>query len=326
MNCLGCYKENINGYCLPCRKKLFGGKRVSYLLSFAAPEGEYLKNYQDQIKRLSISGVQLKYSLSLNENTLQLAEYHGQYILKPVPPSLIAFPHLAPENEHLTMQLAAQVFKIPTAANALIYYEGMKPAYLTRRFDIKPDGTKYQQEDFAQLSGRAKESHGVTYKYDATYEDIAHLIKKYVAAYMPTLELFFRIVLFNYLLSNGDAHIKNFSLIRTENGDYTLTPAYDLMSTVIHTPNESDTALDLFSEDTTTPFYQKYGYLGKSHFLAFANRIGLIENRAKRILQEMLTQSNAVEQMVNKSFLSEEIKTIYFRKYQDKLKRFQHDD
>ena len=65
MKCEGCYKENVEGYCLQCRKKLFDGKRIPAILSFKAPQSENLQQYQAQTKQLSISGVQLKYSLSL---------------------------------------------------------------------------------------------------------------------------------------------------------------------------------------------------------------------------------------------------------------------
>jgi len=80
MNCLGCYKEGVRGYCLNCRKKLFDRKRVSPILPFAATDGAHIKTFHEQVKRLSISGVQLKYSLRLHENVLQLAEKNGQYI------------------------------------------------------------------------------------------------------------------------------------------------------------------------------------------------------------------------------------------------------
>ena len=203
MRCSGCYKENIEGYCLNCRKKLFDGKRVPDILSFKAPQNENLQEYQEQTKRLSISGVQLKYSLRLDDKSLSMTDKGGQYILKPIPPSVIAYPDHAPENEHLTMQIAEQVYKIDTAANVLIYFEDSQPAYLTRRFDVKADGSKYLQEDFAQLSGKQKKTHGENYKYNGTYEDIGLLIKKYVAASYPAMEVFFRNVFFNYLFSNS---------------------------------------------------------------------------------------------------------------------------
>jgi serine/threonine-protein kinase HipA len=103
------------------------------------------------------------------------------------------------------------------------------------------------------------------------------------------LENLFRLVLFNYLLSNGDAHLKNFSLIQTDAGDYGLAPAYDLMSTIIHMPAETDAALDLYQGDHSSPFYSKYGYPGQPEFRVLADKFGLVPKRAERILSYMLT-------------------------------------
>lgn len=323
MKCHGCYKENIEGYCSSCRKKLFDGKKVNHILSFDAPKGDNLPEYQERTKRLSISGVQLKYSLRLEKKELQLTEKAGQFILKPIPPTtIIVDQDQAPENEHLTMQIASQLFKIPVAENALIYFKDGAPAYITRRFDLKPDGTKYLQEDFAQISGKSRKQNGENYKYDGTYEDIGRLIKEKVGASIPVLESYFKLVLFNYIFSNGDAHLKNFSLVQTEFGDYTLSKAYDLMSTVIHTPNESDTALDLYTGDTDSEFFQQYGYLGRPNFEELATRLGLIPARSKGIIDALLGKQEDVFKMVDYSFLEKATKEKYIQHYIDKLKRF----
>lgn len=147
----------------------------------------------------------------MEDGNLKLYEKNGQYILKPIPPAkqLINLDD-APENEHLTMQIADQLFNINTAANALIRFKDGQPAYITRRFDVKPDGSKYMQEDFAQLTNRTKYTHGETFKYDGSYEEIGLLIKRFVPAAAPALEKFFQLVVFNYVISNGDAHLKNF--------------------------------------------------------------------------------------------------------------------
>ena len=58
----------------------------------------------------------------------------------------------APANEHLTMQIAAQVFKLPAAKNALIFFNDGMPAYITKRFDVKEDGSRCLKEDFASLA------------------------------------------------------------------------------------------------------------------------------------------------------------------------------
>src|SRR5690606_30544633 len=209
---------------------------------------------------------------------------NGRYMLKPVPPTQqLLYLNDVPENEHVTMQIAGQVFKINVAANALIYFRDGQPAYITKRFDVKDNGEKYMQEDFAQLTYRTKASHGDAFKYDGTYEEIGLLIKKFVAASMPALERFFRLVVFNYVVSNGDAHLKNFSLIRNEGGEYELSPAYDLMSTAIHTPLESDTALDLYEGDIQSGYYTTHGHYGRGNFIELSKRLGIIEKRAGRI-------------------------------------------
>jgi serine/threonine-protein kinase HipA len=278
MKCLGCYKKiEKNEYCLSCRKKLFDGKRVPTVLEFDKPKAENISMYNEHSKRMSISGVQLKYSLRLNDNKLELCETNGQYIIKPIPTA----DHLemmedAPENEHLTMQIASQIFNIKTAHNALIYFKDGTPAYITKRFDVKGDGTKYIQEDFAQITSRTKETHGVSYKYEGSYLEIGELIKKYVPASMIAIENFFKIIVFNYIFSNGDAHLKNFSLIRNDFGEMELSPSYDLMSTIIHTSDERDTALDLYEKDYDSNYYSTYGHYGRADFIEFAKKIGIV--------------------------------------------------
>jgi len=295
----------------------------NYVLSFDTPKEENIPAYQEKTKRLSISGVQLKYSVRLEEKELVLTEKKGEYILKPIPPtSLIVMQDQAPENEHLTMQIANQLFSIPVAENGLILFKDLAPAYITRRFDVKPDGSKHLQEDFAQISGKTKKSDGDNYKYSGTYEDIGKLIREKVAAYPPVLEDFFKLVMFNYIFSNGDAHLKNFSLIQTEFGDYMLSKAYDLMCTVLHTPNESDTALDMYKDDIDSKFYSKNGYFGRSNFETLAEKIGLIPKRAQHIIDTILGRQNEVLSMVYSSFLSNEAKGKYISYYNDKLKRF----
>jgi serine/threonine-protein kinase HipA len=265
----------------------------------------------------------LKYSLKLNGNQLELCEIGGEYILKPIPIARqLNELDSAPENEHLTMQIAEQIFNIKTAANAVIYFKDGQPAYITKRFDVMNDGRKYLQEDFAQLLSRSKQTHGETFKYEGDYEEIGNLIKRFVAASMPALERFFKLIVFNYILSNGDAHLKNFSLIRNEKGEYQLTPAYDLMSTVIHSPNESDTALTLYESDMNSEFYQRYGFYGKPDFIELAKRLNIVEKRAERILSEFIDKKDAVIGLIQQSLLAEVVKQKYIANYMDKINRF----
>jgi len=313
MNCLGCYKKiEKNEYCLSCRKKLFDGKRVPTILEFDKPKAENMTIYNEHSKRMSISGVQLKYSLRLNGNKLELCEKNGQYIIKPIPTA----DHLemmedAPENEHLIMQIASQIFNIKTANNALIYFKDGTPAYITKRFDVKGDGTKFIQEDFAQITNRTKETHGESYKYEGSYHEIGELIRKYVPASMIAIENFFKIVLFNYVFSNGDAHLKNFSLIRNDFGEMELSPSYDLMSTIIHTPGERDTALDLYDKDHESAYYTTYGHYGRTEFIEFAKRLGIVEVRYMRIINEFIENKELIVKELEYCLLSQRAKELF---------------
>mgnify|MGYP001386811889 CR=1 FL=1 len=322
MQCKGCYKEVKDSYCLNCRKSMFDGLRTSPVLPFETPKDENLISFQEHSKRLSISGVQLKYSLRLENKKLVLTEKGGEYILKPIPPAQQLF-HVdqVPENEHLTMQIAKQIFNIPTAENVLIHFQDGTPAYLTKRFDVAADGTKYLQEDFAQLTSRTSKTHGETFKYQGSYEEIGVLIQKFVPASIIAAERFFHQVVFNYIFSNGDAHLKNFSLYRTQEGEYQLTPAYDLLTTVIHSPVESDTALDLYEGDLQSAFYSQYGFYGRPNFLELAKRLLIQPSRAERILDSYPAAFEKVKRMVANSFLNEAIKEKYISNVTDKMGR-----
>jgi len=322
--CKGCLKPGVEKYCLPCRKKLFDGQGVSPVLPFPAPSKD-LRPYQENTNKISISGVQIKYALRLELKKLRLTDMGGQYILKPEPKGNFLNLDQAAANEHVTMQIAAQVFKIRTAANAMVFFETLEgePAYLTRRFDVLPGGLKNQQEDFAQLAGRTEDNAGRNYKYSASYEDIALLMKKYVAAYKPEIEHFFKLVVFNYLFSNGDAHLKNFSLVQTTDGDYVLSPAYDLMNTAIHTPGERDLAFEdgLFDGDYECPGFEKYGCYTYDEFLEFAQRIGVLPQQAEKMLGNLLGHEEEVESLVTRSFLNPQMQAEYLRMYHQKKKQ-----
>jgi serine/threonine-protein kinase HipA len=283
MRCPGCLKEGEKEYCIRCRRVLFEGKKVSSTLPFNSPYKEPSDLFLDHTKKISISGVQVKYSLKLQENKLVLTDTEGEYILKPIPTGQFKNLEQAPANEHLTMQIARQVYKFNVPGNAIIFFKDGAPAYLVKRFDKDPaarlpdgKGGKLQQEDFAQLGQMSSETHGINYKYDLSYEEIGDLIKQYISTYMIELEKFFRLVIFNYIFSNGDAHVKNFSAIRTAQGDYVLTPVYDLLCTRIHSPVESDMALSLF-KDGFTEAYEAFGFYTYTDFHHFGKGLGIKE-------------------------------------------------
>ena len=319
MICPGCLHDNEAGYCSTCRKALFDGKNVSTVLPINSPYAEDAEVFLDHTKKISISGVQVKYSLTLEGNELALSASGGQYILKPIPTGTFKQLDQAPANEHLTMQIARQAFKLSIPPNALIFFKDGSPAYLVRRFD-QHQGRKLQQEDFAQIALMTSETHGENYKYDLSYEAVAELIKRYIPTYRIEIEKFFRLVLFNYVFSNGDAHLKNFSAIQSAQGDYLLTPAYDLLCTRIHSPGESNMALSLFKEGFTKT-YEAYGFYTYQDFHQFGQQVGIKESRVKRIIQEFTTPQEIIQTLIDKSFLKEDMKQAYTSFYEDKVKR-----
>lgn len=324
--CPGTLEPGPTTYSPKCRAELFGTrtKQVSHVLPFPPPgkESKQGRVYQEKRQRISISGVQEKYSMALSGNQLELVERKGQYILKPIPGDLVNREFI-PANEHLTMQIAKQVFGIETAANAMIFFEDGTPAYITRRFDYKPDGNKYSIEDFATLLQKTEEKEGENYKYNASYEDIGRMIKRYVPAAAIAMEKFFRLVVFNYLFSNGDAHLKNFSVIESRDGDYVLAPAYDLMCTQLHI-DDSDLALQngLYEGDIDGESYSKYGMYTYQSFVEFAERIGIREIRAVKLLDQIIEKIPGVAPLVQRSFLSTELQGQYLGYLTEKQKRF----
>jgi serine/threonine-protein kinase HipA len=68
-------------------------------------------------------------------------------------------------------------------------------------------------------------------------------MRQYLPAYTLKAPKLLRILMFNYLFSNGHAHFKNFSILETSMEDYRLSPAYDLLNSRIHI-EDKDFALD----------------------------------------------------------------------------------
>lgn len=317
--CPGTLAEGFETYSKACLNRVFGGKSVSHILPYGPPkESEKdAEKFLENRKRISISGVQEKLSLLLEKNKLRLTEQgeQGTYILKPIPRDLKKVDQI-PANEHLTMQIARQVYGINTAENALIFFKNGEHAYITKRFDVREDGKKLGIEDFATLARKTSENAGADFKYNYSYEELAELVKEYVPAFIVELEKLFELIVFNYLFSNGDAHLKNFSVLETPNGDYTLSPAYDLINTRIHV-NDTDFALDggLFKDNYESKEMKTNGWVGLEDFQEFARRLKINEVRRDKLLEPFLSNQEKVKTLISHSFLNKETKEIYLQQY-----------
>ena len=276
---------------------------------------------REKTRRASISGVQDKVQLKRVRRGFAVVESGGDYILKPV--SRNTYAELAfdiPANEALTMDIAEKVFRVKTAEHELVEMKDGEYAYLTRRFDRR-DGERVQQEDFCQLAGHTPETHGENYKYDASYEELADLMRRFCpAAAVENPKVFF-LILFNYVFANGDAHLKNFSLYRSEQGDYILTPAYDLLNTAVHFPNEpTATGLEFFADGHFTPAYETLGFYSSADFIELGAAFGVFEEDVRGMISLFNVRRGETERMIDESHLSAEAKSRYLAKFFDRLK------
>ena len=323
--CPSTLAEGYNTYSPQAVKRLFDGKKVSPFLDFNINELKQSDVIVRAMQRISVSGVQEKFPGLVDKNGIRIAESmeRSTYIVKPAPwDETIATRKQIPANEHVTMQIARQVYGIVTAENGLCFTKDGQTVYLTKRFDILPDGTKVEMEDFASLVGRNEQTDGTYFKYSGCYEDIAKCIRKTIPAWMVDMERFFELVVFNYIYANGDDHLKNFSVIR-QGGDYRLAPAYDLLNTSLHVIG-NDFGLDggLSPAIEKSDVYDRTGHPCRLDFERFGAQIGLADARIKRVLDKYMLVPELATKLVTNSFLNDKMKRKYLRIVDERVKRF----
>ena len=302
---------------------LFGGEIVSPYIDFSIGKKFSYEIKLSDIKQLSVSGVQEKYAAVVENGKIRLAlkDEQGGYILKPPPSGHLAYVSQLPANEHLTMQIANQIYGIETAQNGICIDQKGQAVYIVKRFDVY-DGGKYQQEDFASILMRTTDSKG-EFKYNGTYSDIAQAIKRIIPDYETALDSFFKLLVFNYIFANGDAHLKNFSILII-NGEPHLAPAYDLINTSLHI-NDDDFALkggfdEKFEKSET---YQKTGHPCKTDFYNFAISIGVNDEKAKDIIAQFEHFAPETFTLIDRSFITNQaVKRQYKRIIEHRRRRF----
>lgn len=319
-HCPGTLAKGFSTYSRTCLKRVFDARKVSHVLPYDSPNSNRQTDslFEDNQKRISISGVQEKFSVLLEKNKLRLIQEgeQGTYILKPISNAGKKREQM-PANEHLTMQIARQVYDIETAENALIFFKNEASAYITKRFDVKPDGSKKAKEDFATLAGKTPQTHGEHYKYEGNYLELFQLMKKFLPAYRIETPKLFKMLVFNYLFSNGDAHLKNFAILETPMGDHRLSPAYDLLNTRIYV-DDSDFAL----EEGLLPKKMAQTTIA-GQFKILAEQVELKPKQFDQIMTSMMEHSEEVIKLTQASFLEEVTQRNYIQDYQYRLKQLQ---
>jgi serine/threonine-protein kinase HipA len=196
-----------------------------------------LQGLAEQVIRsqTTLTGVQPKLSLDFDRMSrtpkrFTIVGLWGRYILKPQTDSYQALPEL----EDLTMHLA-EIAGIEVVPHALIRFNDGELCYITRRIDRTNNGDKIAMEDMCQLTERLTED-----KYKGSHERIAKAISQYSAVAKLDLTKYWEQVLFSWIVGNADMHLKNYSLYSPDGSDYQLTPAYDLLSTALVLPEDTE--------------------------------------------------------------------------------------
>lgn len=266
-----------------CLESLFGIRTVPRL-DFSLPS--LLREATDMAGKMSISGMQEKVSLRLSDDRtrLEVAASGGRYILKPEPSRF----DFLPQNEHLTMRLARLVdIEVPPCG--LFELTDGTMAYLVKRFDRKEDGTKRPVEDFCQLAGKPLRD-----KYDGSGELCVRVLRNYASEPLIEIRKLLKRLVFSAFVSNGDQHLKNFSMFTEQTELRRLTPAYDLLCTRLAIPGDRNQALSLGG---------KRNNLTRTVWLAFARYCQIPEPAAVRVLSDQLDALDGSIALVRRSFL-----------------------
>lgn len=299
--CLSCYIEmdaQQEGNYHPKCSKAFFGTAPAPALPYRLSEMEQLAKEAAALS-ITVPGVQPKLSLGWIKTELEdghrgrltiLDALEGNYILKP---QNAEYPQM-PENEHLSMKLAA-LFKIDIVPVNMIRLASGELCYITVRIDRNKDGSKNHMLDFLQILELED-------KYKGTMEMVGKKIGDLTENTLLDKVRFFELAVFNYIIGNNDMHLKNFSMCLTEMG-WAFSPAYDLLNVKIILPEDK--------EDTALLLGGKKMNLSKEYFDRFGAVLSLNDKQINAVYKRLKKWLPKAIHLIDSSFLKEEYRTAY---------------
>jgi serine/threonine-protein kinase HipA len=219
---------------------------------------------------IGLPGVQAKVSAAMWSTPTSTAS--GPAILKLNPPT--GFPRLV-ENEYFFMQMAADCGLRP-ARTRLLHDAHARSALLVDRFDRKGN-IRIAQEDACQVAGVYP---AAKYRIPAetAIASLADACARGGGSRAAAILELLRVVVFSWLIGNGDLHGKNLSIYCPE-GFWRPTPAYDLLTTQPYTAWRDPMALRL---------YGRANRLNRNHFMEAAARLGLRSRAAAKMIDGII--------------------------------------
>lgn len=240
-------------------------------------------------KRMSAAGAQQKLLVILEGRHPDYSLFEPQgaqpsmHLLKP-DMRVNGYPHSA-INEFFCMRLAARL-GLPVPSTHFIRVPSA--CYVVDRFDrntATDPAARLHTLDAMQLLNKDK-----AFKYaNATVASLAECIDRLGAKGGARLALF-RWTVFNVLIGNADAHLKNLSFFSTSVG-YELAPFYDLVSTVAYnTPTYSDHGERWPDCELSMPIGEatRFSEVRRADVLLMAEQLGMRRTGAERELDRLL--------------------------------------
>lgn len=217
---------------------------------------------------MALPGVQDK--VSARVISVPVGRAGDRWILKIDPPE---YPHVV-ENEAYFLALAKKL-KLPVAIARLVHDRNGRPGLLVRRFDRASEGGETVPlacEDACQLLGLWPAD-----KYNVSSEELVGRVADVCPAAPVARRDVFRQLVFAWVTGNGDVHAKNISVLAGRDGEWRVSPAYDLPCTVFY--KDRSLALSMGGRKTG---------LSRRRLLEFASAIDLPEKTAVRVLDHVL--------------------------------------
>lgn len=278
-------------------------------------------------KRMSLAGAQHKMLVILDGNTLYepVGQMASTHILKPEHEQRDLYPFTV-RNEHFTMSLAkACGLEVPYVTVKYV----PEACYIVERFDRK--GRYPQQERMHVLDACQLLDLAAYRKYSqSTLETLVRLVELSRAKAVTALRLF-RWVLFNFLVGNGDAHLKNLSFRYGRDG-VVLLPHYDLLSTVIYEKVGTHMHAEL---SQALGDAKRFGDVRRAHMIGAAQALGLTAPIAEREIDRMIATAqkaapDLIEQVEGAPFypgkagelrMLRQIKNLCLAEFSEQLKK-----
>ncbi len=249
--------------------------RVSFKSDFKTLDFNFLEienilqnDSNDTFKRLlhtfldknSISGVQPKtVALLQDKETLHIKEY----IIKTWGEE---YPHLA-ENEYFCLSACKKAgLKIPN-----IQLSKNKKFLVVENF-IFEENNILGFEEILSLMDKNRDK-----KYDGSYEQVAKIIYQFTTNKKESLIDYYKTVIMSYLLKNGDAHLKNFGLLFSQDfSEIYLSPTYDVVNTTSY----------IFRDKPALMMQGKKVWFGKNELVNFGVKNCLLTKKEASNLYE----------------------------------------